>query len=96
MTDYSLSKLFYDLHNDPKLAARYRADMTGFLDRYGISPEMRKAIMADDVGAIAPHVNAYLLRFYFQVRGMPQPEFMARLSALSDKGKQPQKEGAHG
>ena len=96
MTDYSLSKLFYDLHNDPKLAAEYRADMTGFLDRYGISPEMRKAIMADDVGAIAPHVNAYLLRFYFQVRGMPQPEFMARLSALSDKSKQPHKEAAHG
>ena len=95
MTDYPLSKLFYDLHNDPKLAAEYRADMTGFLDRYGVSPEMRKAVMADDVGAIAPHVNAYLLRFYFQVRGMPQPEFMARLNALSD-GKQPQKEAAHG
>ena len=43
---------------------------------------MRAAVMADDVGAIAPHVNAYLLRFYFQVRGMPQPEFMARLNAL--------------
>ncbi len=96
MTDYSLSKLFYDLHNDPKLAAEYRADMTGFLDRYGISPKMRAAVMADDVGAIAPHVNAYLLRFYFQVRGMPQPEFMARLSALSDQSKQPQKEAAHG
>ena len=70
--------------------------MTGFLDRYGISPEMRKAVMADDVGAIAPHVNAYLLRFYFQVRGMPQPEFMARLNALIDKTKQPLKEAAHG
>jgi hypothetical protein len=96
MTDYRLSKLFYDLHNDPKLAAEYRADMPGFLDRYGISPQMRNAIMTDDVGAIAPHVNAYLLRFYFQVRGMPQPEFMARLSALADKSGQPQKEAAHG
>jgi hypothetical protein len=55
---------------------------------------MRNAIMTDDVGAIAPHVNAYLLRFYFQVRGMPQPEFMARLSALADRSKQP--EAAHG
>ena len=96
MTDYALSKLFYDLHNDPKLAAEYRADMTGFLDRYGISPAMRAAVMADDVGAIAPHVNAYLLRFYFQVRGMPQPEFMARLNALDAGGRRPQRETAHG
>ena len=96
MTDYWLSKLFYDLHNDPKLAAEYRADMPGFLDRYDISPEMREAVLGDDVGKIAPHVNAYLLRFYFQVRGMPQPEFMARLNALSGKGEQPQKEAAHG
>jgi hypothetical protein len=95
MTDYRLSKLFYDLHNDPNLAAQYRADMAGFLDRYEISPEMRDAVLADDVGKIAPHINAYLLRFYFQVRGMPQPEFMARLNALS-KDKQPQKEAAHG
>ena len=65
MTDYPLSKLFYDLHNDPKLAAEYRADMAGFLDRYDISPAMRDAVMADDVGAIAPHVNAYLLRVLF-------------------------------
>jgi len=96
MTDYRLSKLFYDLHNDPKIAAEYRADMPGFLDRYDISPPMRAAVMSDDVGAIAPHVNAYLLRFYFQVRGMPQPEFMARLNALGDKNAQPQKEAAHG
>ena len=66
MTDYRLSKLFYDLHNDPKLAAEYRADMPGFLHRYDISPEMREAVLSDDVGKIAPHVNAYLLRFYFR------------------------------
>ena len=31
MTDYSLSKLFYDLHNDPKLAAEYRAELEAFV-----------------------------------------------------------------
>ena len=50
MTDYWLSKLFYDLHNDPKLAAEYRADMLAVLDRYELTPEMRKAVLADDVG----------------------------------------------
>jgi hypothetical protein len=40
------------------------------------------------VGKIAPLVNAYLLRFYFQIRGMPQDEFIARLHALNAvKGK---------
>ncbi len=96
MTDYWLSKLFYDLHNDPKLAAEYRGNMQAVLDRYSLSPAMRKAVLADDVGAVAPHVNAYLLRFYFQVRGMPQEEFMARLSALGAGKAQAGKVAAHG
>lgn len=91
MTDYWLSKLFYDLQHDSKLAAEYRADMAAVLDRYEIKPDVRKAVLADDVGAIAPLVNAYLLRFYFQIRGMPEAEFIERLHAL-----QPKKEGVHG
>jgi hypothetical protein len=94
MTDYWVSKLFFDLQHDPKLAADYRADMGAVIDRYGIKPEYRQALLADDVGALAPLVNPYLLRFYFQIRGMPQDEFIARLHALQDK--QPRKEAAHG
>ena len=96
MTDYSLSKLFYDLHNDPKLAAEYRADMGTVLARYNLSPEMLRAVQADDVATVAPHVNAYLLRFYFQVRGMPQEEFMARLNAMDAQKSAAQKVAAHG
>ena len=88
MTDYWVSKLFFDLQHDPKLAAQYRADMPAVLERYAIKPEIRAALLADDVGKIAPLVNAYLLRFYFQIRGMPQDEFIARLHALKPgKGK---------
>jgi Aromatic-ring-opening dioxygenase LigAB, LigA subunit len=90
MTDYRVSKLFFDLQHDPQLAAEYRADMAAVLDRYEIKPELRSALEHDDVGALAPLVNAYLLRFYFQIRGMPQDEFIARLHALKPK------EGAHG
>jgi hypothetical protein len=85
MTDYWLSKLFFDLQQDPKLAAEYRADMASVIDRYEIKPQLRKALLADDVGTIAPLVNPYLLRFYFQVRGMPEGEFIARLHALKAK-----------
>jgi hypothetical protein len=38
-------------------------------------------------------VNAYLLRFYFQIRGMPEPEFIGRLRAM--QGGQA-KEARHG
>jgi len=85
MTDYWLSKLFFDLQQDPKLAAEYRADMASVIDRYEIKPQLSKALLADDVATIAPLVNAYLLRFYFQVRGMPEGEFIARLHAPKAK-----------
>jgi hypothetical protein len=91
MTDYWLSKMFYDLHNDSALAAQYRKDMVAILNRYELAPHVRKALMEDDVATLAPLVNAYLLRFYFQVRGMPQDEFIARLNALAEK-----KERVHG
>jgi hypothetical protein len=87
MTDYWLSKLFFDLQHDEKLAADFRQDMANVIDRYEIAPAVRKALLADDVAGLAPLVNAYLLRFYFQVRGMPQAEFMARLHALKPNPK---------
>ena len=87
MTDYWVSKLFFDLQHDPKLAAEYRTDMSAVIGRYEIKPELRKALLEDDVGMVAPLVNAYLLRFYFQIRGMPETEFIARLHALKpEKG----------
>ena len=85
MTDYWLSKLFFDLQHDGKLAAEFHSDMAAVIGRYEIKPEIRKALLEDDVGAIAPLVNAYLLRFYFQIRGMPESEFIARLHALKAK-----------
>jgi hypothetical protein len=91
MTDYWLSKLFFDLQQDGKLAAEFRTDMAAVIARYEIKPEIRKALLEDDVGVIAPLVNAYLLRFYFQIRGMPESEFIARLHALQGR-----KESAHG
>jgi hypothetical protein len=91
MTDYWLSKMFFDLQQDPKLASEFRTDMAPVLDRYELDPHVRRAVLEDDVGTLAPLVNAYLLRFYFQVRGMPEAEFVARLNALDRR-----KGAAHG
>ena len=93
MTDYWVSKLFFDLQQNPELAAEYRKDMAAVIGRYDIKPDVRKALLDDDVGAIAPLVNAYLLRFYFQIRGMPEPEFIARLHKLQQGSKE---KTAHG
>ena len=81
MTDYWLSKLFYDLQK-PEAAARWRRDRTEVLDSYPLSPDMRRAVLDDDIAAMAPHVNAYLLRFHCAVCGMNDADFIARLRAL--------------
>ncbi len=94
MTDYWLSKMFFDLQHDPELAKAYCADMAAVIDRYPVKPEVRKALADDDVGTLSPLVNAYLLRFYFQVRGMPEAEFIARLHAID--GGRAKEQVAHG
>lgn len=81
MTDYWLSKLFYDLQS-PAATARWRESRTEILDAYPLSPEMRQAVLDNDIAAMAPHVNAYLLRFYCAVCGMSDSDFIARLRAL--------------
>ena len=95
MTDYWLSKLFYDLQS-PEATKRWRADRTAILDGYPLSPEMRRAVLEDDIGAMAPHVNAYLLRFYCLVCDMDDTDFIARLRALKSPQSEPAEEPAHG
>ncbi len=96
MTDYWLSKLFFDLQHDPQLASEYRADMAAVFDRYQIRPELRRALLDDDVAVLSPLVNAYLLRFYFQIRGMPEAEFIARLHAMKSDTAQTGETVRHG
>ena len=84
MRDYWLSKLFFDLQT-PAAAAEYRADRDKVLARYPLKPEILAAIAAADVAAMAPRVNAYLLRFYFLVSGMPEEEFLRRIRASGKK-----------
>jgi hypothetical protein len=81
MRDYWLSKLFFDLQSSPALGEAYRADRRTVLARYPLAPEVRAAIERDDIAALAPRVNPYLLRFYFVVAGMPEAEFLRRVRA---------------
>ena len=81
MTDYWLSKLFFDIQS-PQNLAKWKSDPESVLADYPLSAEMRTAVLADDLETIAPHVNAYLLRFYFSISGMKEDELLARLHAM--------------
>jgi Aromatic-ring-opening dioxygenase LigAB, LigA subunit len=85
VTDYWLNKLFFDLQQ-PELAAQYKQDPESVLSRYPLSAERRRAVLEDDLPALAPHVNALLLRFYFTIRGVKDAEFVERLNELPAKG----------
>jgi len=78
VTDYWLSKMFFELQR-PDRAQRYRRDRAGVLAEYRLAPELREAVLADDVARLAPHTNPYLLRYFFAAIGMSDAEFIARL-----------------
>ena len=71
MTDYWVSKLFFDLQHDSKLAAEYRANMAAVLERYEIKADIRKALLEDDDAFslllqrfLADHQVPYMLPLY--------------------------------
>ena len=78
MRDYWLSKLFFDLQA-PAAADEYRADRDRVLDRYPLKPEVRLAVVQEDVTALAQLVNPYLLRFYFFAIGKSEAWFLERI-----------------
>lgn len=79
MTDYWLSKLFFDLSQPDGPKAEYKADRAAVLARYPLSAEAKAAVLADDVAALARLVNPYLLRYYFALIGTPDQVFIERL-----------------
>lgn len=86
MRDYWLNKLFYDLTTSP-LGSAYRADRGPVLDRYPLKPDVRRALLEDDLAFIARGglANPYLLRFYFQLLGYDDDAVMARLHAAAER-----------
>ncbi len=81
MTDYWLSKMFFDLQSPP-LLKRWKEDRDAVLGEYPLKPEVRQEVIDGDLGALSKRVNAYLLRFYCTVTGMSDAELLERLHAL--------------
>jgi len=78
MTDYWLSKLFFDLQS-PAAAAEYRAERDKVLARYPLEPQVKHAIRQNDVAFLGKRTNPYLLRYFFFATGMKDGEFIRRL-----------------
>ena len=78
MTDYWLSKMFFDLQT-PAAAAEYRADRSKIIARYPLADDVKEALRADDVVFLSKRVNPYLLRYYFGAAGMTDALFLARV-----------------
>ena len=84
MRDYWLSKLFFDMQT-PANAAEYAAEREKVLSRYPIKAEVLKSLQEDDVAALAPKVNPYLLRFYSFATGKSEDWFLERIRAVAQK-----------
>lgn len=85
LVDYWLSRMIFDLTRNPADIAAWRQDRRAIMDRYPLRPEIREAVLTDDMEVLTRHVNAYLLRFYFGLCGMSEPELLGRLNALKEK-----------
>jgi hypothetical protein len=94
MRDYWLNKLFFDIQQ-PTISAEFKKDRDAVLARYPMKAELRQAVIDDDIAKIAPHVNAYLLRFYYAILGVTDAEFIKRLNEISDR-KQTERQAQHG
>ncbi len=93
LLDYDLCKLFFDLQTDRSLAEQYRRDRLPVLARYELSHEVLRAVLSDDVLALARFTNPFLLRYYFFMIGMPEDTFIARLQPLRDERVAPERAG---
>jgi hypothetical protein len=77
--NYPLSKLFHDLYSNKSLASEYQKDRQAVLAHYELTADIVTALLTDDVAALAPFTNGFLLRYYFVVIGMSDPEFIRRI-----------------
>lgn len=95
MSDYWLNKLFFDLQQ-PEVGGQFKKDAESVLARYRLKPELRRAVLEDDIAVLAPNSNAYLLRFYFAIRGVKDAEFIKRLNELPGNTQHQQRASTHG
>ena len=81
---YAVDNVLFELHHNPEDLAAYGRDPEAYLARFRLTPELRRAILANDVAALyLCGTNPYLLRAH--CIGMRIPEDVS-LAALRHAG----------
>ena len=68
MTDYWTNKLIFDLQG-PDGKDRWTNHREDVIAKYPVSPEIRRALLDDAIGALLTLVNPYLMRFFLLMLG---------------------------
>ena len=87
MGAYEVGRLIFDLRKDGQLAAEFRTNRDGVMERYGLTAEERAAVRNKDVKFIYRlGVNPYLIIGAGGFLGMSRAELIL---ALADAGAHP-------
>lgn len=84
MTDYWLNKLMFDLQG-PGAKERWQTRRAEIVAQYPLSPEVKRALLEDDIAVIQPLANAYLLRNFLLMCGYNDKQSIDLLHGLHDK-----------
>ena len=79
MTDYWLNKLIFELQG-PDGKDQWTNHRPEVIAKYELSPEIRTALMKDDIGTLLPLVNPYLMRFFLLMLGHDDNQSIAVLA----------------
>ena len=78
MTDYWLNKLIFELQG-PDGKDQWSNDRENVIARYPLLPEVKEALLQDDIGALLPLMNPYLMRFFLLLLGHDDQQSIALL-----------------
>lgn len=85
---YQINRILYDVQHDREEEARYFADPKAYVAAHdGLNDDTRKALEQTDIGALyLLGANPYLLRAYCLQLRVPEPDYLAALQAVGEKG----------
>jgi protocatechuate 4,5-dioxygenase alpha chain len=81
---YWIGQVLFDVHHKPGHLERYKQDPAGYLRNIPLSEKSKLMIRENRIGEMyLAGANPYLLRAHCLGIGIPEPEFLASLRAVS-------------
>ena len=77
-----MQKFLFDINRDQGVQQQFHAELPALLNRYGLNPEERAAIISRDIGLLyVLGANGQLLMHYAAFLGMPWAGYIAAMRA---------------